>query len=234
MLVAERISKNFGNVVCLRQISFAVAPGEFVAVIGANGSGKTTLLDILSGFVHADGGTISILGMRAESRSPQWRARRGVLRTFQEPLVNEQLSVSECLKLAASGARPPGIIASLYRGQSYRRKDRESSERADAVLGRIGWPQTVWHKEAGKLSYGERKLLAVGQMHLADGRVALCDEPTAGLDYEQADRAFGLLKDWQRKRDGRIVIITTHEIDQAQEFADRVLELADGTIRSKD
>ena len=123
MLVAERISKNFGNVVCLRQISFAVAPGEFVAVIGTNGSGKTTLLDILSGFVHADSGTISILGMRAESRSSQWRARRGLLRTFQEPLVNEQLSVSECLKLAAWGAKPPGIIASLHRGQSYRGKD---------------------------------------------------------------------------------------------------------------
>jgi ABC-2 type transport system ATP-binding protein len=194
---ATGIGKRFGRRDALRDVTFAAAEGEVVAIIGPNGAGKTTLLSILAGIGAADAGTVS-------------RAPREVGWVPQQPAVYLKLSVAENLRLFA---RLEGVA------------DPEAAV-ARAIDG-IGLADRAG-EELGRLSVGNRQRVNIAVGLLADPPVVLLDEPSASLDPRQRERLWAYVGGLVRR--GRAVVFSTHDVGEAERYADRVLVLADGEV----
>ncbi len=192
------MTKRFGDRVALKDVSFAVAEGELLAIIGPNGAGKTTLLSILAGILRPDAGELS--------RSP-----REVGWVPQQPAVYSKLSVRENLRLFArleKVADPDAVVARMLEQTGL-------ADRAD--------------DELGTLSGGNRQRVNIAVGLLADPPVLLLDEPSSSLDPRQRERLWSFV-DGLARGNGTAVVFTTHNVSEAERWADRVLVLADGEV----
>lgn len=196
-LGAVGVSKRFGDRVALRDVSFATAMGELVAVIGPNGAGKTTLLSILAGIQSPDGGHVT-------------RPERPIGWVPQHPAIYSKLSVAENLRLFARLERLADPQAAVTR-----------------MLAQIGLADRAGD-EVGTLSGGncQRVNIAVGL--LADPPALLLDEPSASLDPRQRERLWRFVTGLAAE--GTTVVFSTHDVQEAERHADRVLVLADGEL----
>jgi ABC-type branched-subunit amino acid transport system ATPase component len=226
---AQSVTKQFGDVRCLDCVSLDVRAGEKVAIVGGNGSGKTTLIDVLTGFAKPDSGGVYVNGVQGNGRHPAWFSRRGILRTFQSPRVFEQMTVAECLTLAGWVPDHPTIGSSFVHSRRYVQRRTFAEEQTQRALVAWGWKRYAG-QQAGQLSYGQRKFLAVLQLTLADGSVAVCDEPTAGLDSTQAACVTQMLQRWQSEHEKRALLVATHDLEYASKVFDRTYRISDGTL----
>ncbi len=195
-LRADRIAKTYGARAALRDVSFAAAAGELVAIIGPNGAGKTTLLQILAGALPATGGTVSAPG--AVGWVPQQAAVYG------------KLSVRENLRLFARLERvadPDAVVAAMLE--------------QTGLTDRAG-------DETGRLSGGNRQRVNIAVGLLAEPPVVLLDEPSSSLDPRQREVLWEFVGGLAER--GTTVVYTTHNVAEAERFADRVLVLADGEL----
>ena len=204
----EHLTKRFGDLVAVRDVSFDVPAGQVVAVLGSNGAGKTTLVEILEGFQAPDGGRVRVLGTdpRAGGRAGQaWRARIGLV--LQSTSLDPQLTVGEAVRLYGSlFARPVPPTE---------------------VFGLIGLAAEAGTR-IGALSGGQQRRVDLGLAVIGRPEVLFLDEPTTGLD-PQARR--GLWTVIQRlAATGTTVLMTTHYLDEAQRLAGRVIVLGDGQL----
>ncbi len=196
-LVASGLTKRYGERVALRDVSFAAAPGELVAVIGPNGAGKTTLLSILAGIQRPDAGEVT--------RSP-----REIGWVPQQPAVYSKLSVEENLRLFARLEKvgdPDAVVARMLEQTGL-------GERAG--------------DELGTLSGGNRQRVNIAVGLLAEPPVLLLDEPSSSLDPRQRARLWEFVGAQAAR--GTAVIFSTHDVGEAERYADRVLVLADGEL----
>lgn len=207
MVEVRKISKRFGKLHVLKDVSLSFAPGSMTAVVGPNASGKTTLMKTLLGLVIPDRGEIRFDGRPV--RAGDWEYRRQVGYMPQTPHLPENLTVAEVLSLVA---RVRGEAPAM-RQQLFERFQ---------LAGFIDKP-------VGKLSGGTRqKVNAVAAM-MFDVPVLVCDEPTAGLDPVASSR----LKDWlqQARSRGKTIVLTSHHLADIEELADRIVFLLEGEIR---
>lgn len=229
VLALQRVSKRFGSLSCLNEVTICIAPGESVALVGGNGSGKTSLLDVTCGFIAPNSGTVLINGSRGTGRHPAWFAAHGVLRTFQSPRVFEQMTVKDCLILSGWVPNAPSLFASFMRPRGYCQTETRALAQATRALADAEWVDYASHL-AGQLSYGQRKFLSILQLSLASGTIAICDEPTAGLDANQAARVSAILKQWQAADINRSILVATHDLEYVRSGFDRAYRIAEGRI----
>lgn len=230
MINATNLSKQIGPIVCLQDASIAIQPGEVVAVLGSNGSGKTTLCDVLSGFIKPDTGTFTLKNKKVKNWGPTWFGAQGTLRTFQTPRVFNQMSIWDILLLSARVSTPPSLVDIFWwRTRANTLALQEAEKATKAILDRVGWTN-YRERQAQALSYGERKVLAALTLHMASGTIAICDEPTAGLDRGHASTVLELILEWKAKDAQRAVIITTHDLEYAGLKADRMLRMERGIL----
>lgn len=229
-LRAIGLSKRVGRVVCLRDASIELYCNETVAVVGSNGSGKTTLCDILSGFVVPDSGEIIVGESRARRNGPAWFGQRGVLRMFQAPRAFEQMTVLDTLSLSSYVSAPPSLLDSLlWRARRNQIREAKAVQRSEDILGRVEW-QDLRNRQARALSYGQRKLLAALTLRLAAGSIAICDEPTAGLDAGRGQLVMQMLVEWKNEAPDRSLLIATHDLEYASVHAERTLRMERGAL----
>jgi ABC-2 type transport system ATP-binding protein len=196
-LAASGLTKHYGERVALREVSFAAAPGELVAVIGPNGAGKTTLLSILAGIQRPDAGEVT-------------RPPREIGWVPQQPAVYSKLSVAENLRLFARLEKVADVDAVVAR-----------------MLAQTGLAERAGD-ELGTLSGGNRQRVNIAVGLLAEPPVLLLDEPSASLDPRQRARLWEFVGAQAAR--GTAVIFSTHDVQEAERFADRVLVLADGEL----
>ncbi len=189
----------FGRREALRDVSFAAAEGEVLAVIGPNGAGKTTLLSILAGLQRPTGGSVSV-------------APGEVGWVPQQAAVYGKLSVAENLRLFARLERRDDVEATVAR-----------------MLDLCGLADRAG-EELGRLSGGNQQRVNIAVGLLADPPVLLLDEPSSSLDPRQRARLWELVTRLVAER-STTVVFTTHDVGEAERYADRVLVLADGTVR---
>ncbi|HEX8132230.1 MAG TPA: ABC transporter ATP-binding protein [Actinomycetes bacterium] len=204
-VVAERLTKRYGDLVALDEVSFEVPAGQLVAVLGPNGAGKTTALEILEGYQAPTRGSVRVLGTEPRRGGRAWRARIGLV--LQSTSLDDQLSVRELLT----------VFARLY----------PDPRPVPEVLELVGLTDDA-DARVGALSGGQRRRVDVALGIIGRPELLFLDEPTTGLDPEARRRAWAGVENLAST--GTTVVLTTHYIEEADQLADRVLVLSAGRI----
>ncbi len=211
VLALRGISKSFGAVQAVRDVSIECHAGEIHALVGENGSGKSTLLGVASGFLAPDGGTVEIAGTKRRRVSPGETRRLGLGMAYQTYSHVLDLSVAENLYLAA----PAELRPTYGRGEEW----------AAAQLAGFGL-DILPAATAGSLSLAQRQLFEVVKALLAEPKVLLLDEPTTALGLEDVERLHALVL--ERSRAGVGIVYVSHRLPEVLSIADRVTVLRDG------
>jgi len=223
------VTKRYGGVSALTDVSLSVAPGEILGVIGSNGAGKTTLLDIASGFVKADSGVVIMAGVDLTHLSAAQRAKRGVGRVFQDARLWPSMTVREALATAIeqfSGIRDP-LGAALARSRDER-SEKAVALRAEQLLSEFGL-RRFGDSFVAELSTGTRRVVELACAVAHGPKVLLLDEPTAGIAQRESD-ALGELLLGLREQTGAAFIVIEHDVPLVSSLADRVICLHLGEI----
>jgi ABC-type branched-subunit amino acid transport system ATPase component len=224
---ARNMSKSFGGVRAVRDVSFDVPAQSIFAVIGPNGAGKSTLLNLISGIYHPDVGSL-IFDSRIMSRMPaHQRVRYGIARTFQKIRLFRQLSVLENV-LAGFHVHhriPPWQY--LLHGAAFQRDHCESREAATQLLAFVGLSARA-HMKAGTLSYGEQRMLEIARALATKPRLLLIDEPAAGLNGAEVEALLARIK--RLRDDGLTVVLVEHNMDLVMNVADRIMVMDYGQL----
>lgn len=216
ILQVAGLSKSFDGTVALDDLSLTVEEGEIHGIIGPNGSGKTTLFDVVTGFQGPDDGRVYFDGVDVTGRSPDARAREGLLRTFQETRPFTELTVEENLLVPFSGGLGSGLrITSAER------------DRAATVLETLDLTG-VADEAAGDLSGGQQKLLELGRVLMLEPDCLLLDEPTASVNPALQEHLLETLR--TVNDDGTTLVVIEHDMSVLESLSDRVSVLNRGRL----
>jgi len=221
VLATVGLTRTFGGLVAVRDVSISLRQGELHAVIGPNGAGKTTLVNMLSGEIKPTAGRIELLG-REVTREPAWRMTGlGIGRSFQRINIFASLTVLENVRLAvqAVSARPRRLLRDASRATDLMAK-------AEQALQRIGLAEAA-ARHAATLSHGEQRQLEIAMALASNPKVLLLDEPLAGMGPEESQRMTALLKDLAREH---ALLLIEHDMDFVFTVADWMTVMAEGTV----
>jgi branched-chain amino acid transport system ATP-binding protein len=216
----RNVTRRFGALQAVRDVSFDVAPGERRAILGPNGAGKTTLFNAICGDFPPTSGSISFFGQSIGAIKPHQRSRLGIGRTYQTSLLFNGLSVLDNLFIAAQGARP-GRFSFRVPGRSD-----EGLVKARVMADRMRLSH-LSDARVDALSHGQRRQLEVGMAMISDPKVLMLDEPAAGLSPGDRPELLKLLKELPRTL---TLILIEHDMDIALPAADIVTVMKDGQV----
>jgi branched-chain amino acid transport system ATP-binding protein len=221
VLSVEGIGKSFGGVQAVRGVSFAVAAGEMLALIGANGAGKTTCFNMLGGQIRPDRGQVRLEGRDVTGFAPRRLCRLGVGRTFQITATFASMSVRENVQTA--------LTAHHRRSFGWwRAADGQFGAEADALLAQVALGAQA-HRPACVLAYGDLKRLELAMALAAAPILLLMDEPTAGMAGDARQALMHLVRRLATQH-GIAVLFTEHDMDVVFGCADRVLVMDHGAL----
>ncbi|HVI73966.1 MAG TPA: ABC transporter ATP-binding protein [Anaeromyxobacteraceae bacterium] len=219
------VSKRFGGVQAVNDVSFRVERGMIKAVIGPNGAGKTTLFNMVSGFVAPDTGTIRLDGHPIHGQPPHRVAARGVSRTFQNIRLFAQMSALENVMVGRHLRARSGFLAGMLGLGRARREDREVRTRALEVMEFLGIAALA-DADATRLAYGQQRAVELARALASDPELLLLDEPAAGLNMRET-RDLARLITRVRAR-GITVLLVEHDMSLVMDICDEVLVLSYG------
>jgi branched-chain amino acid transport system ATP-binding protein len=223
LLRVENVSKHFGNLVAVDQVSMSIAPGELLAVIGPNGAGKTTFFNLISGFLLPSSGRVIFDGEDITRLRPARRVWRGIVRTFQITKIFPELSVRENLRIAveiASGFRlTPWLSPS---------ENKKVASQISLLLER-GELTAKADRLAGELAHGDQRATEIMMALALKPRLLLLDEPTAGMGDKETSDTVDLIHKLHGNRKLSIVLIE-HDMRVVFGLADRIVVLAEGAV----
>jgi branched-chain amino acid transport system ATP-binding protein len=234
LLDAERLTKSFGGVRAVQEVSFSVRSGQIKGIIGPNGAGKTTLFNLITGVYRPDGGSIRFDGETCAGLAPNQMAARGIARTFQNVELFERMTVLENVMVGRHPRTRAGFIGAAFRLRRARREERLIREKALEILRFAGIADKAdWVSSA--LPFGLQRLLEIARALATEPRLLLLDEPASGLNAVET-RDLGRLLGRIRER-GITVLLVEHDMSLTMEICDEILvmdygrPLAEGTPR---
>jgi branched-chain amino acid transport system ATP-binding protein len=219
LIEAHDLTRRFGGILAVRNLHFAVQPGELVGLIGPNGSGKTTTINMLTGHLSPNGGHIFVRGQRADGLAPSEFATLRVGRTFQITQLFSRMTVLENM-LVPGLARPHSTKAGATR---------QARQHLD-FLG-LAALETL---QAKNLSGGQQKLLELGRALMLDPEILFLDEPFAGVNPFLRDEIIVLVQ--KLHAEGRGFVVVDHDLEAIQRLVQRLVvmsrgeKIADGTV----
>jgi len=221
MLELVEVSKEFGGIRANDHVSLRVAQGAIVGLIGPNGSGKTTLFNAITGAHAIDAGSIRFKGTEISKLLPGEIARRGIIRTFQQPRVYREMSVAANMLVSAAIRR--ASFAGLFG-----RAPKDAQARAAELLDFVGLAAKQ-DSLAGDLSFGQQKLLELAMALVNDPEMLLLDEPTAGINPVLIESLIDRLKAANRER-GLTLLVIEHNMPVIMGLAEHIYCLAHGRL----
>ncbi len=228
ILETEDITKSFGGLTAVDNVSVSVEQGQITGLIGPNGAGKSTLFNLISGFYEADKGTVTLDGEDVTDLRPEQRAVRGLIRTFQITRELSGMTVMNNMLLAAQENPGEKVVPLLTSPGTVREYENEQRDRAEQLLRYL----ELWElreEYAGNLSGGQRKLLELGRALMSDPEVLLLDEPMAGVNPDLTDHLLEritALRDEQNKT----FLVVEHDIQTIMDISDTVIGMHNGRI----
>jgi branched-chain amino acid transport system ATP-binding protein len=210
ILVADGVSKVFGGLVAVNDVSFALPRRSIVSIIGPNGAGKTTFFNMLTGLYKPSVGRIAFDGRDVTRTRPDLITKLGVARTFQNIRLFGTMSALENVLVGQHSRMKAGLFGSVIRTPGVRREEREAREKAREMLEFSGLRSSVHEQLAINLSYGDQRRVEIARALASDPSLLLLDEPTAGMNPQESAR---LTEFMERLRDERGISILLIEHD---------------------
>jgi branched-chain amino acid transport system ATP-binding protein len=222
MLSIEHLSKSFGGVHAVQDVSFAVREGAIHSVIGPNGAGKTTLFNLVSGIYTPSAGRIMFNGENVAGMAPDALARRGLSRTFQNLQVCMNMTAIDNVMVGSHLRLNQNLFASMLRLPAVRRMDAECRAEAARLMDFVGVGKYL-DADASQMPYGALKRLEIARALAASPKILLLDEPAAGLNHTET----GEIEDLIRKvaQSGVTVLLVEHDMKLVMNLSDHILVL---------
>lgn len=232
LLQVEHITKIYGGLAAVNDISFHVNQAEIVGLIGPNGAGKTTTFNMLSGYVTPTKGRVIFNGQPINKINTNKIVEVGLSRTFQGTRIFRELTVLENMLAALQSNRQGSFFETIFRGKKSRLEEKKKLEKSLEILeffSLLDKKDTI----SGELAYAHQSLLGISMAVVREPKLLLLDEPLAGMNPQETMQTVGLIKKLQKK--GLTVLIVEHDIQAVMETCDRIVvlnygkKLAEGT-----
>ena len=231
LLSIRGVSKRFGGLQAVNDLSFDVATGSIKALIGPNGAGKTTIFNLISGFLHPDRGEI-VFGGTAVHAMPSFQvAARGMVRTFQHIRLFPKMTVLENIMVGRHLHSRAGFLAGMLNLPFTWGEERRIKEKSFEIMELLG---IVPHAEteAISLAYGQQRIVEIGRALACEPKLLLLDEPAAGLNMRGTNELGGLIS---RIRDmGITVLLVEHDMSLVMKISDEVVVVSYGEKIAED
>jgi branched-chain amino acid transport system ATP-binding protein len=224
----ENLTKRFGGLTAVDDVSFEVAPGEVCTIIGPNGAGKTTIFNLISLIYPASAGRIVFDGQDLTGMLPHQVAALGIGRTFQNIELFEHATVLQNLLIGRHVYRSSNVAAQLLFLPSVRRAELEHRRRVEEVIDFLDL-QSVRDSLVAGLPYGVRKVVEVARALCMEPRLLLLDEPSSGLNVEETNDMAFWIQDIQREL-GITVLMVEHDMGLVSRVSDRVVAVNYGRV----
>ena len=227
VLEAINVSKRFGGVTAVDQMSFSVASGEILGLIGPNGAGKTTMFDLLAGSVAATSGQIKLMGQDVTKSAAHRRLAGGMGRTFQIPRPFPELSLLDNMLLTRQDQSGERLWANFISPRRIAAEERAARDKALGLLDLVALRRLA-DDPARVLSGGQRKLLELARVMMADPKVVLLDEPAAGVNPTLLEVLIDRIREINAS--GVTFVLIEHNIDMVTRLCHRILVMASGSM----
>ena len=234
VLRIEGMTKIFGGLTALQDVSFSIASGEITGIIGPNGAGKTTLFNIVTGIYSPTSGQVFYEGKEITGFPPEKLARLSMVRTFQGIELFGQMTVLENVMVGLHTKSRSGIIASAFKLPGHLREERRIKEKAASWLEFTGIADLA-HTTAANLPFGKGRLLEIARAMALEPHIILMDEPAAGLNSRETSDLAIMIK--KINDSGVTVALVEHDMELVMEICNRIVvfnlghKLAEGTPR---
>ncbi|WP_396115309.1 ABC transporter ATP-binding protein [Deinococcus multiflagellatus] len=226
VLQAQHMTRRFGGLVAVNDVSFEVYPGEIFGLIGPNGAGKTTLFNLMTGLTPPSGGSLTYQGQRITGLPPHRVAQAGLSRTFQNIRLFKGLSALENVKIAQHARTHAGLWRGVF--GAARAEERLVERRAWALLDLVGMGDRAGEL-AGNFSYGDQRRLEIARALATEPRVLLLDEPAAGMNTAEKGQLTAFIRQVRDQFDLTVLVIE-HHVPLVMNLCDRVAVLNFGEL----
>ena len=227
LLEINNVTKDFGGLEALHNVSMSIDPGDIISLIGPNGAGKTTLFNCITGTMPPSTGSIRFQGAELVGLPPHEVARRGIARTFQHIRLFNRMTVLDNVMVGNDYKGRTGIFSALFRPPRVGREEIASRERCREVISLFGerlLPRLSQY--ADMLSYANRRRLEIARALVSDPQLILLDEPTAGMNPHETQGVVDLIR-LIRER-GHTVLVIEHKMKVVMTVSDRIVVLDHG------
>jgi branched-chain amino acid transport system ATP-binding protein len=227
ILDAVDITKQFGGLTAVSDVSFTLPERSIVSIIGPNGAGKTTFFNMLTGFYRPTIGTISFGGKNITGARPDQVMKAGMARTFQNIRLFSTMTATENVMIGEHSRMGAGLFGSIVRTPKTRREEKEVREKAHAELEYVGI-RTRWHDHlAVNLSYGDQRRVEIARALASDPKVLLLDEPTAGMNPQESAALTDFMRKLREER-GLTILLIEHDMKVVMGVSERLTVLDHG------
>ena len=227
LLELHDVSKIFGGLIAVNELSFSVEEGSIVGLIGPNGAGKTTVFNCITGNYRPEHGCISFTGQDVTGLRPHRLVELGIARTFQSIRLFGRLPVLENVLAGRHCRLKSGLLASMFHLPAQRREEREAVRRCMEELEFVGL--AAHHaEEAGSLSYGNQRLLEIARALASDPHLIILDEPAGGMNDQETVALIDLIGAIRNR--GITVLLIEHDMRLVMRICEKLVVLENGCL----
>ena len=225
LLSVENLSKSFGGLMAVNDVSFDVEAGSIVGLIGPNGAGKTTVFNLITGNYQPNAGTVTFDGLNLVGLRTHTIVEKGIARTFQTIRLFQNMSVLENVLAGAHCRMRAGSIAAMLRTPAQRREEKEAMRQALEELKFVGL-EKEWQNKAKNLSYGNQRLLEIARALATKPKLIVLDEPAGGMNDQETHELINLIRAIQDR--GITVLLIEHDMGLVMRVCSSLVVLEHG------
>ncbi len=222
ILQVTDLTKRFGGLTAVNNVTFSVRELEILSVIGPNGAGKSTLFKLIASFLRTSGGEVRFRGERISNLAPHITARKGVVRTFQETSIFKGMTVRENVIIAHHLRSKASLFGYFVGSPVAVRDEREFGRSADRILEFLGLDE-IKNEIASNLPQGHLRALGIAIGLSTDPKVLLLDEPFAGMNHDETMRAVEMVRSVRDR--GVTLLLVEHDMSAVMKISDRIVVL---------
>lgn len=224
-LQVKGITKRFGGLVAVDNVSFEVEKGEIISIIGPNGAGKTTVFNILTGVYQIEEGEIIFDGKPIQNKPPQDIVDAGISRTFQNIRLFPNMRLIENVLIGTHIRTKYSFFDSFFRTPRFNREESEKTVKAVQILESIGLGARI-DDYAQNLPYGDQRKLEIARAIATDAKIILLDEPAAGMNPQESEGLLNFIRDLRSR--GYTIILIEHDMSVVMNISDRIYVIDHG------
>jgi branched-chain amino acid transport system ATP-binding protein len=224
LLEAQGITKQFGGLTAVNDVTFVVPRAAIVSIIGPNGAGKTTFFNTMTGLYKPTTGKVLFDGVDITGKRPDLITMAGIARTFQNIKLFKTMTAVENVQVGMHGRMKAQIMSSIFRTPGVNHEERASRAIAREMLDFVGLRRNQQEEIASNLSYGDQRRLEIARALASDPKLLLLDEPTAGMNAQESARLTALMETLRQER-GISILLIEHDMKVIMNVSDHITVL---------